>query len=148
MRPNARLTRKSTTAIDVLNEYFEEIGGRPEPVQKGKKRKGRKSIANSEAASTPASTTKRVKKDKEQEWSPPPGSWENDVNYVDTVEESLDPKTGNLTRYAYLVWTNGKKTQHPLAHVYHKCPQKVCLDFGEETVLNMKLIYLVDVDLL
>jgi chromobox protein 1 len=66
-----------------------------------------------------------VKKEKEAEWSPPPGSWENDVDYVDTVEESADPKTGDLTRYAYLVWLNTKKTQHPLVHVYQKCPQKV-----------------------
>lgn len=113
------------TAPEVLQEYWDEIGGRPEVKEtKGKKRKGRKSGVESEPASASASSTKRVKK--EREWSPPPGSWENDVDYVDTVEESVDPKSGDLTRYAYLVWTNQKKTQHPLVHVYHKCPQKVC----------------------
>jgi chromobox protein 1 len=80
----------------------------------------------SSKAATPDRGIKRAKKDKEVEWSPPPGSWENDVSYVDTVEESIDPRTGDLTRYAYLVWLNSKKTQHPLVHVYQKCPQKVC----------------------
>lgn len=102
----------------MLNEYFEEIGGRPEG---GKKRKGRKSAAESESATS--ATNKRLKKEKE--WSPPPGSWEHDVNYVDTVEEQRDPTTGKKARYAYLVWVNHKKTQHPLAHVYQKCPQKM-----------------------
>jgi chromobox protein 1 len=103
-----------------LKEYWEEIGGKPEPGgAKGKKR-GRKSAVAEEA--TPASA-KRAKKEKE--WSPPPGSWETEVDYVDTVEESIDTKTGNLTRFAYLVWNNQKKSQHPLHHVYQKCPQKM-----------------------
>jgi chromobox protein 1 len=112
------LTPNSDGARDVLNEYFEEIGGRPEA---GKKRKGRKSTADSE--SSKLATNKRLKK--ENEWSPPPGSWEHDVNYVDTVEELRDQDTGKKVRYAYLVWLNQKKTQHPLPHVYQKCPQKM-----------------------
>ncbi|KAF2713951.1 hypothetical protein K504DRAFT_462414 [Pleomassaria siparia CBS 279.74] len=112
------------TAMAILNEYFEEIGGRPEPGDtKGKKRKGRKSIAADAEAESAPKIVKRAKKEKE--WSPPPGSWELDVDFVDTVEETVDAKTGALTRYAYLVWTNAKKTQHPLTHVYHKCPQKM-----------------------
>lgn len=104
--------------IDALNEYFEEIGGKP---QGGKKRKGRKSAADTDNG-TPAST-KRMKKEKE--WSPPPGLWETDVDFVSTVEEIKDPATGKMARYAYLHWKNDRKTQHPLAHVYQKCPQKV-----------------------
>ena len=86
------------------------------------KRKGRKSAAADEDSATPASA-KRAKKEKE--WSPPPGSWETEVDYVDTVEESLDHKTGQMQRYAYLVWSNQKKSQHLLHHVYQKCPQKM-----------------------
>lgn len=108
-------------AADVITEYFEEIGGRPEP-KGGQKRKGRQSGVKSEAG-IPASSAKRVKQEKQ--WSPPPGSWEHDVSHIDTVEETLDPKTGTLGRFAYLVWNNDKKTQHPLKHVYQKCPQKV-----------------------
>jgi chromobox protein 1 len=122
-------------AIDVLNEYFQKIGGRPEP--KGQKRKGRPSAAGTKSESgIPASSTKRVKADTEEkkmkekreaQWSPPPGSWEHDVSYIDTVEQTKNPKTGEPEKFAYLVWMNGRKTQHPLKHVYQKCPQKVRL---------------------
>lgn len=104
--------------MDLLDDYFEEIGGKPE----GKKRKGRKSAAAESETSTSV-MNKRIKKEKE--WSPPPGSWEHDVDYVDTVEELKEPQTGKKVRYAYLVWVNQKKTQHPLPHVYQKCPQKM-----------------------
>lgn len=115
-------------AADVLKEYFEEIGGRPEPpAAKGQKRKGRASGASGikSEASTPTATTttKRVKQEKV--WSPPPGSWEHDVSHCDTVEENMNPQTGKLERFAYLVWNNQKKTQHPLQHTYQKCPQKM-----------------------
>ena len=84
--------------MDILQEYHEKIGGKPEPKKRGKpakttagaKRKGRQSSAPS-ASATPA-PAKRVKK--EQEWAPPAGSWEGDIDYVDTVEETNDPKTG------------------------------------------------------
>ncbi|KAF2263104.1 hypothetical protein CC78DRAFT_466513 [Lojkania enalia] len=107
-------------ALEILHEYWDSIGGRPNP--KTRKRKGRKSAAEPET-STPVNDAKRARKEKE--WSPPPGSWEHDVAYVDTVEESIDSKTGNPTRYAYLVWNNRRKTQHPLVHVNQKCPQKM-----------------------
>jgi chromobox protein 1 len=108
----------------VLKEYFESIGGRPEAT--GQKRKGRKSNAGGvkSESGTPAASAKRVKAEKE--WSPPPGSWEHDVDHVDNVEETMDPVTGKPERFAYLVWKKHQKTQHPLKHVYQKCPQKVC----------------------
>jgi len=114
------------TAADVLKEYFEDIGGRPEKPEKGTKRKGRASTAKSETG-TPASTkrTKTKEEPVEKAWSPPPGSWEHDVSHIDTVEQNVDPKTGKDTRFAYLVWNNQKKTQHPLKHIYTKCPQKM-----------------------
>lgn len=114
--------RSRVGAADVIKEYFEDIGGRPEP-KGGQKRKGRASGVKSESGTPAASSAKRVKQEKA--WSPPPGSWEHDVSHIDTVEESQDPKTGALGRFAYLVWNNNKKTQHPLKHVYQKCPQKV-----------------------
>jgi chromobox protein 1 len=107
-------------AIDVMQEYFDEIGGRPEAP--GQKRKARASASSKPESGTQA-LAKRVKQEKE--WSPPPGSWEHDVKFVDTIEESTDPRTGELGRFAYLVWNNDKKTQHPLKHVNLKCPQKV-----------------------
>ncbi|CBX96122.1 hypothetical protein IAQ61_001304 [Plenodomus lingam] len=121
-----------TGAVDVMKEYFEEIGGRPEP-KGGQKRKGRASVAKSDSG-TPATVAKRPKQEKQ--WSPPPGSWEHDVSHVDTVEEQRDPKTGDLTRYAYLVWNNQKKTQHPLKHVYQKCPQKMLAYYESHLVFT------------
>ena len=120
-------------AIDVMKEYFEEIGGRPEP--KGQKRKGRHSGVKPESG-TLASLPKRIKQEKQ--WSPPPGSWEHEVSHIDTVEESMAPKTGQRQLFAYLVWNNQKKTQHPLRHVYQKCPQKV--HFPSVTMSGLRLI--------
>ncbi|RYO39295.1 hypothetical protein AA0113_g5642 [Alternaria arborescens] len=126
-------------AIDVLNEYFKSIGGRPEP--KGQKRKGRPSLAGRKSASeTLASSTKRAKADKEEkkvaQWSPPPGSWEHDVHEIDTVEQTKNPKTGELEKFAYLVWNNNQKTQHPLKHVYQKCPQKMLAYYESHLVFS------------
>jgi chromobox protein 1 len=122
-------------AADVLAEYHEEIGGRPQP--KGMKRKAAPTGGKSESG-TPAASSKRGRPadDKpapkvEKAWSPPPGSWEHDVSYVDTVEElsdGVDPKTGNKRVQAYVVWKNQRKTSHPLRLLYQKCPQKVWFD--------------------
>ena len=112
----------------MLKEYFEDIGGRPVKPEKGTKRKGRASTVKSETGTPVSSSSKRTKKNEEpveKVWSPPPGSWEHDVSHIDTVEQSIDPKTGKEAKYAYIVWNNQKKTQHPLRHLYTKCPQKV-----------------------
>ncbi|KAJ4340615.1 hypothetical protein N0V95_007440 [Ascochyta clinopodiicola] len=125
------------TAADVLKEYYEDIGGRPE--NKGTKRKGRASTAKSDSA-TPGSSSKRPKQSKsesvEKAWSPPPGSWEHDVSHIDTVEQSIDPKTGKEAKYAYIVWNNQKKTQHPLKHIYTKCPQKMLVYYESHLVFT------------
>jgi chromobox protein 1 len=123
-------------AADVLAEYHEEIGGRPEPKgTKGTKGTKRKAGGAKSESGTPAASSKRGRtaEDKptpkvEKTWSPPPGSWEHEVSYVDTVEElagGVDPRTGERNLVAYVVWKNQKKTQHPLRHLYQKCPQKV-----------------------
>jgi chromobox protein 1 len=104
--------------VDALAEYHRSIGGRPEG---GKKRKSRKSGVETET-STPVAA-KRMKKEKE--WAPPPGSWETDVDHVDTVEQRPNPKTGEQEKFGYLVWNNRIKTQHPLPLIFKKCPQRV-----------------------
>ncbi|CAI6331991.1 unnamed protein product [Periconia digitata] len=118
-------------AKDVLEEYHNSIGGDPAPPTN--KRKGRKSAADSESA-TPVVPNKRVKQKKV--WEPPKGSWETEVDYVETVEELADPTTGKYQRFAYLRWSNRKKTQHPLAHVYQKCPQKMLHYYESHLVFN------------
>jgi chromobox protein 1 len=81
-------------------------------------------------------TAPAKKPKKEKEWTPPQGSWENDVDYVETVEQVPDPKTGEEKRYAYLVWNNDKKTQHLLSSVYQKCPQKMLQYYESHLCVN------------
>ncbi len=67
---------------------------------------------NQTSASPPASASKA-------EFKPPTGSWEDEVVAIDACE-------GNEgTVVVYLTWKGGHKTQHPLAQVYKRCPQKV-----------------------
>ncbi|KAL1610777.1 hypothetical protein SLS60_002448 [Paraconiothyrium brasiliense] len=115
--------------VQALVDYHKSIGGRPEG---GKKRKGRKSAADTET-STPVAA-KRMKKEKE--WAPPPGSWEAEVDHVDTVEQRLNPKTGQIEKFGYLVWNNRIKTQHPLPLIFKKCPQRMLAYFEEHLVFN------------
>jgi hypothetical protein len=127
------LTERRVAATDVMNEYFDEIGGRPEP-KAGQKRKGRASgvgVATESESGTPVASAKRTKQIKKEAikkkpvWAPPPGSWEHEVEYIDTVEENIDAKTGLPMRFVYVLWNGGQKTQHPLKIINQKCPQKV-----------------------
>jgi chromobox protein 1 len=121
-----------------LNEYLASVGGKEailaaweekkaDAPKKGKKRarasttnengtngstkRGKKSNHPS-SASPPASASKA-------EFKPPTGSWEDEVVAIDACE-------GNEgTVVVYLTWKGGHKTQHPLAQVYKRCPQKV-----------------------
>ncbi|KAJ4298972.1 hypothetical protein N0V90_004216 [Kalmusia sp. IMI 367209] len=115
--------------VEALADYFEAIGGKPEI---GKKRKGRQSGVKTESG-TPVSV-KRMKKEKE--WAPPPGSWEDDVDHVDTVEQRMDPRTGRQEKFGYLVWKHHVKTQHPLPLIFKKCPQKMLAYFEAHLVFN------------
>ncbi|KAK7185804.1 uncharacterized protein CC84DRAFT_1222471 [Paraphaeosphaeria sporulosa] len=115
--------------VEALDEYHTLIGGRPVP---GKKRKGRKSGVETES-STPVAA-KRMKKEKE--WAPPPGSWEDEVDHVDTVEQRVNPKTGENEKFGYLVWSNQIKTQHPLPLIFKKCPQRMLTYFEQHLVFN------------
>jgi chromobox protein 1 len=61
-----------------------------------------------------------------KEWSPPAGSWEDEVDFVETVEETPN-KSGQPEKNAYIVWKNGKKTMNSLPQLYQKCPQKMLI---------------------
>jgi chromobox protein 1 len=123
------------TASKILNEYLAKVGGKEaileawqekkEASKKGKKR-GR---AGTGADAT--NGTKRGKKNghpkdespptsaSKAEWKPPTGNWEDLVTGIDACE-------GNDNNVVvYLTWKGGHKTQHPLAQVYKRCPQKV-----------------------
>jgi len=128
------------TAQDVLKQYFKKIGGRPTKptasnTKKSKKRnlddvdtpknaRGSKKGKHEDTPEVANGKNKRASK-AEQKWTPPAGSWENEVVDVDTIEEVLDAADGIMKRHAYVVWNNGNKTRHLLKVLNLKCPQKM-----------------------
>ncbi|KAI5211885.1 hypothetical protein E4T38_00900, partial [Aureobasidium subglaciale] len=129
-------------AMDVLQAYWDSIGGKPTakpktPAKKGTKRKAATAQNTPEVASS--STTKKrgrnsVKTAEEQPEhakmsSLPEGSWEDHVQLIDAVEQAGDGDSkGDLV--VYLLWEDGKQTQHSVKVCRQKCPQKL-LDYYE-----------------
>jgi chromobox protein 1 len=59
-----------------------------------------------------------------KKWSPPSGSWEDEIEKIDGCEEDDNGKL-----IVYLIWKNGQKTNHVTQIIYKKCPQKVVHSF-------------------
>ncbi|KAF9772744.1 hypothetical protein IL306_009527 [Fusarium sp. DS 682] len=57
-----------------------------------------------------------------KKWSPPSGSWEDEIEKIDACEEEDNGKL-----IVYLIWKNGQKTNHETQIIYEKCPQKVLI---------------------
>ena len=120
------------TADEILQEYFDRIGGREAIFEEtGKAQKGKK--RNRQSGANQNSGTKRSKKNEshpenttppasKKKWSPPSGSWEDEIEFIDACE---DEGSGKLV--VYLNWKNGQKTKHDTTIIYKKCPQKVCI---------------------
>lgn len=53
-------------------------------------------------------------------WSPPVGSWEDEIASVDSCE--IADGGGFLVS---VTWENGSHTKHHTSIIYEKCPQKV-----------------------
>lgn len=128
------------TAQEILEVYFEKIGGRDkifEETEKASKSKKRRRTTN---GGTPSTTTKRSRRNGvhpaettppatvKSQWSPPAGSWEDEIESIDACE---DEGSGKLM--VYLIWKNGRKTKHATPVIYKKCPQKM-LHFYERHV--------------
>ncbi|KAM0260598.1 hypothetical protein ACHAQJ_002660 [Trichoderma viride] len=126
------------SASEILSAYLESIGGRDKIFEetheaaKGKKRN--RTTSTAQAAGTkrskrngthPSNSTPPATADS---WSPPAGSWEDDIETIDACE---DEGSGQLI--VYLVWKNGRKTRHHTKVIYKKCPQKM-LAFYERHV--------------
>ncbi|KAL9563935.1 hypothetical protein ACKAV7_011970 [Fusarium commune] len=115
---------------EILNEYFDTIGGRHKIFEESDstaKTKRRIPMTNGTYGTRP----KRQRRNKAhatdetllataKKWSPPSGSWEDEIETIDTCEEN---NNGYLT--VYLTWKNGQKTKHDTEIIYKKCPQKV-----------------------
>ncbi|KAG4420056.1 hypothetical protein IFR04_006815 [Cadophora malorum] len=139
------------TAAVILGEYLESVGGKDLILstweekkaeaasgKKGKKRgrastgtplengakRGRKSKDHPASATPPSSVAAA-------DFKPPTGSWEDAVVAIDACEGT----EGSVV--VYLTWKGGHKTQHPLAQVYKRCPQKM-LHFYESHLVFKK----------
>lgn len=143
-------------AKDILQAYFDSLGGKPEGDSKvsSSKKRGRQSTASK--VDTPDKSSKKVRTEEPEKkkdgrgrkkrqsspgamdidvtikdgWEPPKpkmGSWEEGVLSVQTIEGNDDG-----TKWAYLIWadedSNGKKRQTKalLTTCYLACPQIVC----------------------
>lgn len=73
-----------------------------------------------------------MKPKSKKDWLPPKGSWENDVNSIDAVEET-DMPNGETQVMGYLIWNNNKRTKHDLLLLHEKCPRKVRWDWQSAT---------------
>ncbi|EGU84606.1 Chromo shadow domain [Fusarium oxysporum f. sp. vasinfectum] len=133
------LDEDEESAQEILDAYFEKFGGREklfeatETASKTKKR--RRATTNGTPSTT--STTKRSRREHPansatpataKNWSPPAGSWEEEIETIDACE---DEGSGKLI--VYLIWKNGRKTKHDTDVIYKKCPQKM-LRFYERHV--------------
>ncbi|KAI9759269.1 MAG: hypothetical protein M4579_002478 [Chaenotheca gracillima] len=118
-------------ANDILQEYYESIGGkpqrkvakrpRPETPQQGSAKSKRRTT--SKKSTTPDIAGGKLTAQKLA------GSWDGLIASVDTIENGDD---GLL--YVYLQWKDdlgGKRTRHPIEKVYDKCPRTM-LHFYEQ----------------
>jgi chromobox protein 1 len=125
------------TASKILNEYLASVGGKDqilslweekkaEAAQKKGKKRGRANTNTPQNGTNGAKRSKKAASEdtppasaKQAEFKPPSGNWEDEVVHIDACE-------GNEgTVVVYLTWKGGQKSQHPLAQVYKRCPQKV-----------------------
>ncbi|EKG12915.1 Cutinase [Macrophomina phaseolina MS6] len=133
-------------AMEALEEYWAKIGGKPgakkrkasgtpsgTPAGKGRGR-GRKAKDESVSVEPVEPEPKLAKTEKQPNF--PKGSWENDIQSVDTIEEIPDEKRGIRKRYAMVVWNNGRKTRHELAVLNQKCPQKMLAYYEQHLYFN------------
>ncbi|MCJ1387637.1 hypothetical protein MMC18_000480 [Xylographa bjoerkii] len=156
-------------AIDILQAYFDSIGGRPAPTSSkstSTKKRGRQSTGKTD---TPDNQPKKVKTEEvpkkkdgrgrkrksspgvmdldstlKDGWEPPkplPGAWEEGVLSVQTIEGNDDG-----TKWAYLSWadegTGGKKRQTKalLSTCYIACPQVMLRFFESHLVFTDKKV--------
>ncbi|KAF4637217.1 hypothetical protein G7Y89_g865 [Cudoniella acicularis] len=128
---------KKETASNILNEYLASLGGKEAILEAYKKKKGeaaekksKKRGRSSTSTATNGTASKRGRKShpaeetppasvKAAEFKPPSGSWEEQVVGIDACEGN----EGNVV--VYLTWKGDHKTQHPLAQVYKRCPQRM-----------------------
>ncbi|EGU86436.1 hypothetical protein FOXB_03047 [Fusarium oxysporum f. sp. conglutinans Fo5176] len=133
---NQRLISR-VSGDEILNEYFNAIGGRDkifEESNRAVRTKKRRRTTNGIFSTRP----KRLQRNEAhvgnktllavmKKWSPPSGSWEDEIEKIDACEED---ENGKLI--VYLIWKNGQKTNHGTQIIYEKCPQKVLIPLSHQ----------------
>ncbi|KAH6984014.1 hypothetical protein EDB80DRAFT_756854 [Ilyonectria destructans] len=115
---------------EILNEYFNKIGGRHKifkesnkAAQTRKRRRATNSATNTTAKRLQGNEAHLADKTSPatvKNWSPPSGSWEDEIETIDACEDGSNEKL-----VVFLIWKNGEKTKHDTQTIYKKCPQKV-----------------------
>ena len=123
MIAQANILRSGCEAL--LTEYFESIGGRPEKASgPSKKRKPLLVSLPAEEKKPAQDSNKKPIVD-----TPSPSaiaSWEDKIKKISMMETEYR-KTGEKVRQVIVTWHTGQETEHDLATMYQKAPQKVYL---------------------
>ncbi|KAH8588054.1 hypothetical protein B0O99DRAFT_601165 [Bisporella sp. PMI_857] len=124
------------TVPEILKEYLTKVGGKDKILEqwtqkkaaKGKGKKRGRASTTSVAVGTPAKKGRRNGSNPTSstpppgigdiKFKPPTGSWESEVVGIDACKGSAGAVI------VYLIWKGGQRSQHPLAQVYKRCPQK------------------------
>lgn len=114
-------------ASEVLQRYFKELGGRPQPASKLGKRKSSSQLKAASDSPAPKKS-KRANGNgdgsmddhpqRTGSWVPDTKNWESEIASIDTVERDRD--TGKL--WAFIYFTNGKRSRIGMEIVYQRCP--------------------------
>ncbi|KAI9712743.1 MAG: hypothetical protein M1820_001365 [Bogoriella megaspora] len=139
-------------AQEALEQYYEKIGGKPEPGESAAPKKGKRK-QSVESSATPKAKGGRGRKKqkvengdedeaptgkagKAQKWEPPRGSWEQDIMNIDCIEEEYDASTKKNKRVGFVMWNNGRKSKHSLNILNGKCPQKLLHYYEQHLVFR------------
>ncbi|KAG8671642.1 hypothetical protein FPOAC1_004894 [Fusarium poae] len=132
------------SAQEILDQYLDKLGGREklfEETETASKTKKRRRATNGGTPSTTASTTKRSRRGDahpanttppatSKPWSPPAGSWEDEIESIELEE---DENIGKII--VYLRWKNGKKTKHDTDVMLRFYERHLKIDRGENKEL-------------
>jgi Chromo shadow domain len=114
-------------ASEVLQSYFQNLGGRPQPPSKLGKRKSTSQLKTASEPSAPKRSKRSNGNDNESmddlpqktgSWMPKQHNWESEIASIDTVER--DRETGKL--WAFIYFTNSKRSKVGMEMVYKHCP--------------------------
>ncbi|KAJ5129554.1 uncharacterized protein N7515_005593 [Penicillium bovifimosum] len=116
-------------AAEIVNSYYDKIGGRPEEPERKPAPKGRKRKSMGDAKTpTPAKTNKSAGA-KRQRKSTPKKAAKHDTPHLKkkNLTGSVDTivREGDQGLMAWLEFNNGRKTRIPVQVCYERCPLKM-----------------------